>query len=273
MGQPATRRILLALASPDPAAGLLEAIATLVGASQAAELRTLFIEDANLLRLAGLPFAREVGLVSAVDRLLSTEQVERALRTQASRAERLLAEVFGKSGTPFSFQVVRGTVLAVAMECAPEADVLVLGDAGAQRLPSPRENGHRAGLPARTPRKRNGGASLLLLLVDDSPAAGRALQLAAELAQLSAISVRVVLLADDDATFASLRDWVIVNLPLPAGQLRCDRRLGRDLHGLAHLLSNAHPVALIVPGLPDAGGLRTLLDAWGRGHCFLFLVR
>lgn len=273
MSQPATRRILLALASPDPAVGLLEAVGILLGTSQATELRALFIEDANLLRLAGLPFAREVGMVSAVERLLSTEQVERALRTQASRAERLLADVFGKSGTPFSFQVVRGTVLAVAMECAPEADVLVLGDAGAQRPPVPRGTIPRAGLSARTPRKKNGGAPLLLLLADDSPAASRALQLTAELAQLSAVPVSFVLLADDDETFASLRDWVVANLPLPPRQIRCERRLGRDLHGLAHLLSHAHPVALIAPALPDGEGLRTLLDAWGRVNCFLFLVR
>lgn len=273
MSRPATRRILLALASPDPGADLLEAVGRLLGASQAAELRALFIEDANLLRLAGLPFAREVGLVSAVDRLLCTEQVERALRTQASRAERLLAEVFGESGTPFSFQVVRGTVLAVAIEWAPEADVLVLGDAGAQRLPVPRGVRPRAAPSARVPRKRNGGAPLLLLLADDSPAAGRALQLAAELAQLSATPVNVVLLVDDNETFASLRDWVVANLPLPPGQVRCERRLARDLRGLAPLLSNALPVALIVPAFSDAGGLRTLLDAWGRGHCLLYLVR
>lgn len=268
MSQAATRRILLALASPDPGAGLLEAVSRLLEASQAAELRALFIEDANLLRLAGLPFAREVGVVSAMERLLSTAQVERALRTQAAHAERLLAEAFGKSGTPFSFQVVRGTVLAVAMEWALEADVLVLGDAGAQRLSLP-----KAGLSARAPRRKNGGRPALLLVADDSPATRRALQLTAELAQLSAIPVNVVLLVDDDETFARLRDWVVANLPLPPGEVRCEQRLGRDWRGLPHLLSHARPGALIVPVLADAEGLRTLLDAWGRVNCYLFLVR
>ena len=56
-----------------------------------AELLGLFIEDAELLRFAALPFAVEVGLASAARRSLDLAAVERSLRAQAAELRLALA--------------------------------------------------------------------------------------------------------------------------------------------------------------------------------------
>lgn len=56
-----------------------------------AEFLGLFIEDAELLRFASLPFAAEVGFASAVSRALDPAAMERALRAQALSLRQSLA--------------------------------------------------------------------------------------------------------------------------------------------------------------------------------------
>ena len=61
----ASRRILVAIDTSPHGSAALEAAARLATELRA-ELEGLFIEDINLLRLAGLPFAREIQLGDGV---------------------------------------------------------------------------------------------------------------------------------------------------------------------------------------------------------------
>jgi hypothetical protein len=83
-----------------------EAIAHLARQTQA-ELLGLFIEDAELLRFAALPFAAEVGLASAARRALDLPGVERALRGQAASIRQSLAASLGAHS--WSFRVARAS--------------------------------------------------------------------------------------------------------------------------------------------------------------------
>jgi hypothetical protein len=65
----------------------LEAAVRLAAATRA-QLQGLFVEDEDLLRLAGLPFAREIDCLSASLRQLHAATMERALRTAAIEAQR-----------------------------------------------------------------------------------------------------------------------------------------------------------------------------------------
>jgi len=56
-----------------------------------AELAGLFVEDINLMRMAELPFARELGLSSAAVRRVEAIELERTLRLQAERVRTALA--------------------------------------------------------------------------------------------------------------------------------------------------------------------------------------
>jgi len=73
-----------------------------------AEFLGLFVEDADLVRLASLPFAREVGLASASLLSMDLSGLERQLRAQAARVEQALQSILGPA-PGWSFRVERAT--------------------------------------------------------------------------------------------------------------------------------------------------------------------
>lgn len=126
---PGISRILLALDASARGLAAMRAAAELA-AGLRAELDALFVEDINLLRLAALPFAREVGFSSASGRPLGFEELERTLRSEAARVQRLLDEAAQRLHLQFRFHVARGRVLPEVMARAGDVDLVVLGKGG-----------------------------------------------------------------------------------------------------------------------------------------------
>ena len=107
VSEPAIRRILVALDASLHSLAALEAASELAEALKA-ELVGIYVEDINLLHLAGLPFAHEVSYLSVAVRQLDSPSMERELRVQAERARQVLAGVAGRRQLRWSFRVVRG---------------------------------------------------------------------------------------------------------------------------------------------------------------------
>jgi len=126
--QQTIRRILVALDASHHSLAALEAAADLA-ATLEAELLGLFVEDANLLRLAGLPVAREMRYPFIAPARLDRTRMERALRAQAEQARRALAAASERRHVAWSFRVVRGEVASEVLAAAMEADLLTLGKA------------------------------------------------------------------------------------------------------------------------------------------------
>lgn len=104
------------------------AIAVRLAGSLGAELEGVFIEDINLIQLAGLPFLRELSPWSLADEALSSQRLERQLRAMARQARSLLEQEARKRDVPCSFQVWRGRTGAEALTQAfAAADILSLG--------------------------------------------------------------------------------------------------------------------------------------------------
>jgi nucleotide-binding universal stress UspA family protein len=122
------RRILVGLDASGHSLAALEAAADLAARLEA-ELVGLFVEDINLLRLAELPFAREVGGFSATRRRLDSRQMERQLHVQAERARRALETHARRVQVHWSFQVTRGGVALELLTAASDADLVILGRA------------------------------------------------------------------------------------------------------------------------------------------------
>ncbi|WP_178087757.1 hypothetical protein, partial [Methylacidimicrobium cyclopophantes] len=91
-----------------------------------AKLAYLFLEDINLLRLAGLPFASEIGADTACWRELDLSMVERTLRTLAIQAEEALSNTARRLRIPWSFQVLRGIPSQALSEAASPTDLVLL---------------------------------------------------------------------------------------------------------------------------------------------------
>jgi len=122
------RRILVALDASRHSVAALQVAADLASHLEA-ELVGLFVEDINLLRLAELPFAREVGSYSGTRRRLNTRQVERQLKVQAERARRALEAYADRASVRWSFEVTRGVVAPCVLAAASDADLVILGRA------------------------------------------------------------------------------------------------------------------------------------------------
>ena len=182
------RSIAVALdCSPHSRASLVAA-AELASRLQA-ELIGIFVEDINLLHMAGLPFVEEVRRYSAKTRKLDPDQLERLLRLQARQACEMLQQTAEALTIRHTFRVLRGMVPEELMSAAPEADILVLGRSG--RSPSCRKG---LGSTARTALNEGKKTVLLmrpgvtaaegplLVLYDGSEGSMRALGVALEIA-------------------------------------------------------------------------------------------
>lgn len=214
------RRIVVAVDASAYSLAAIEAAAELAGRTQA-EVLGLFVEDINLIRLARLPFAREVSRPAGIERTLGDLEAEiRALAAQARRALESAAE---RLGFRASFRVVRGSVRAEVLAAAAEADLLILGWAG-----HPVGTRARLGGTARAAAEqalkpvllvRRGGSQLgpVAALYDGSAGAKRALRAAVVLCRAGAGELTVVLLAERREEAAALRKGVESRLEgLPA---------------------------------------------------------
>lgn len=123
------RRIVVALDASPTSLAALEAAAQ-IAALWKAEMVGLFIEDANLLRLASLPFARELGSFSATPRPLDPAAVERQLRSLAARAKRAFLQTAQRRQLRAQFHVSRGRVVSELLATVGETDWLSLGKVG-----------------------------------------------------------------------------------------------------------------------------------------------
>lgn len=90
-------------------------------------MQGLFVEDINLLQLAALPFTREVGFPSAIQRTIEPQDIERRLRAQARLSEHALARVAGRFNLRWSFRTERGQIVEQLLEVGREANLIVLG--------------------------------------------------------------------------------------------------------------------------------------------------
>lgn len=207
--QRTVQRILVALDESPHSAAALEAAAELAVRLRA-ELEALYVEDVNLLRLASLPFAREITGASGAARRLDAAQLERAMRAQGERLQQLLQTVAARVQVPSRLQVVRGNVARELLARAPEVDLMILGRAGQSGY------GRRVGSIARAVTSQATCTVLVLqqdmvvgrpvvVLFDGSPAARRALMLATQVAEHDGHNLRVLLPAGNPAHAAELQ--------------------------------------------------------------------
>jgi len=150
-------------------------------------LHGVFIEDDDLIRLAHLPFARQVTLGHGVE-TLTVQQAERQMRAFADRARRELDAAARRRGVEWSFETVRGGVTA-PVDAGSTCDFLVCATTtrpidGHFRIEcrwwSTVEPGTTSYLLAQG---EGGEGTVAALLQDRGPAAERLLEVTARLAE------------------------------------------------------------------------------------------
>lgn len=209
-GSRRTRRILIALDPAAPRRDPFEPVAAL-GRAHGAELTGLFVEDANLLRLATLPFAQEIrpGPDPDAPRSIDRAQIEAQLRTRAEEVRRAFEEGAAHLRMRYRFNVRRGDVLDELAAAAHEAEMLVIGrsvrSAGARtwlgvRFDRLAQAAERAGVSLVFVREPWASGSRVLTLWDASEGAVRALETANAFADAERLALTVAVVGDDAAS-------------------------------------------------------------------------
>lgn len=134
MNAPKIQRILVAVDASPHSRAALEAAGELAARFDA-ELLGIFVEDLNLLRLAGLPFSEEMGLFSARRRRLRSGDLKRQLRIQARRAHETFSVVVERTHVSGEFHIVRGSVSHKILEASADADIVLFGENGPDAAP------------------------------------------------------------------------------------------------------------------------------------------
>jgi nucleotide-binding universal stress UspA family protein len=210
-------RILVALDASLHSRSAVEAASDLAARFHA-EVLGLFVEDENLLRLAGLPCAEELAFGSRDSRSLDTHKLERALRLQREEVRRFLALTAQRKSVRWSFRVARGRVADELIRASAEVDMVVLGRAGCSPGPrGPLGSTARkvAATVTRTVVIAERGARLehrAIVLFDGSQAALRALATAARIVEDGDAHLVVLIPSDEEenrrALQARVREWL-----------------------------------------------------------------
>jgi nucleotide-binding universal stress UspA family protein len=212
-GPPMARSIERVVVPLDATSENLVAIETAarLAAHAKAPIIGIFVEDEDLLQLAGLPFARQV-TVGAEAEKLTTEHVELHLRLAAERARRELFAAAKRHGATASFDIVRGAS-ASALVGTSEGDIVVAGAltrpiAGHFRVECRwwSSIGVMPGPFLLARHAWNGRGSVALLLRDRGAASLRLLDAAAQIAE--AADALLTVLHPPASTADAFRNWV-----------------------------------------------------------------
>jgi hypothetical protein len=91
-----------------------------------AEIEAVFIEDEDLIRLAGLPFLREVRLMSLAEESLDSRRIERELRSLARITQRALDDMLRAFDVRWTFRTWRGRTRSQLLDMAGDADIIAV---------------------------------------------------------------------------------------------------------------------------------------------------
>jgi hypothetical protein len=234
-----------------------------------ARLHGIFVEDEDLLRLATLPFARQVSLHGGIE-TLTVAQVERQLRAFAERTRREVEAAGRHHHVAASFEVVRGTSSAGAATDFFVTGALTRPVGGHFRA----EGRWRAGEPAPVllaHRHWGQPVSVAVLLRGREPRSVRLLQEAARLAEAVGDELTVVLSRDilqDDRFAAWLAEALAsyqVRVAVETAPTRPTELIGRIIEMKCQIVAIDLTAMQIEP--------RHLRDIVARGACDVLLVR
>ena len=252
-------RIVLALGSTAQSAASMTIALHLAHDAQAT-LESVFVEDIDLLHLAGLPFTQELGRTSGALRPLQHADLEALLRRRAEQARRLITEHAVAARLEFSFRVARGTIAREAIAAAAHAEWVVVTEGSAQPV---------AGRPS----GRATNAPVAVVLEAGTPGR-RELETAVKLARRTASGVLVLLssgkAADDSVPARETFEQAQQSHPELAHALVLPMRDIRDV--LREARKHGCQAVVVSPTARDDRG-EVLLRLLEQGGCPVVIVR
>lgn len=258
------RRLVVALGASRDSARRLELWAELAR-RLGADLSGVFVEDLDLLHMAGLPFASVVGRDS-IARAFDTRTLEHLMRRAADEAREALEGEAARHALRCSFEMLRGVRVTAILSGVRSDDLLVVE--GADFAPAAREGillGARSVLYLH-PRTPLAPTVFALASGDDDVLFAAA----AHLAEASGGVLRVVVReagADEEAAARAALARAVA--PGVVRRLELVQAVGE---GLDRLLQ-AHPGAVVAASVASTATVRGVPLALADLPCSLLLVR
>lgn len=119
-------KVVVTLDVESPLSPTLELAIALAVASRS-KLHGLFIEDMDLLRVASLPFTREVTLASGQQRTLDIQKLLRAFNAKSRYFRQSLEQYAQQSNVTWTYSTVRGEKRSMELAESAEAKFLIIG--------------------------------------------------------------------------------------------------------------------------------------------------
>jgi hypothetical protein len=274
-------RVVLQLRSGQPHDIALAAAFRIAQAFRS-EIESLFVEDQQLLELAGFPFAREISVSGRRTRALSREDMARELRLMAHAICRQVERQAKAAEVPLRRRIVcDDPVAALATACAENgpwnvvalADPFTPGDGDALRLIFDRVTATTGIVIVGPHAKRSEGP--VVAVIEDMGHLEPMVRSALRLLREEGEEITVLLIADDEYK----GHWMEAQARLALGDMQSVRiRLASDPHGSGAVI--AEDLRRLDPGfviarfggmlIPAEGDLKHLVAAL---ECPLFLMR
>ena len=257
---PATARIWLALDAPGHNEAPLEAAVGLARELRG-EVAAVFVENVDLIRLAGFPGAAETRLFGRDTVPLALDELEAALRAQALLLERMLGRVARQAGVNWSFQRTRGRIVHLALELAASAECIVVPPGSCSIAMGPYTAGRSRPAAARS------SALQIWAMPGDGPDAPRVLEIGHSLLQRAHVPGRVVM-PHSQAGARSVRSWLALQ-----GQADDWRESSEtELASAGRAVRSTGQRLLIVPKPADSHAVGKLEEAFRQLGWTLLMV-
>lgn len=222
-------RVLVALDRSRSSRSALEAAAMLAEALQS-ELHGLFVEDADLMALAQLPFSREIRAHGGAIQNLDPAELERSFEFEMAEARSAVESAAAQRGLRWNFKSVRGRVEPEVNAAASEVDILCIGRQGARiRQASSLGGTVRTALGGRAPILIASELCTCLrgpvaVFNDGTTAAMACTRLGADIARRSGQDLIVLVRAESREDISSAQQSIDAHLPddVKASYLRVD---------------------------------------------------
>jgi hypothetical protein len=190
----AARRVAVILGPGGSSQNLLDVVLPLLGngngkgKGKVTEMRGVFLEEAELRHATDLPFVKELCRLTFDVREFDSAQFEQVLALRIRTAKRALSVLARRAGVAHSFQNIRGSAVRLLLETASQSDIVVFEPIRTMAM-------------AMAARPRPGlSANRIVVAIDELAPAGRALAVAARLAngETDRITVLLTRLAASD---------------------------------------------------------------------------
>jgi nucleotide-binding universal stress UspA family protein len=280
MNAPKIQRILVAVDASPHSRAALEAAGELAARFDA-ELLGIFVEDLNLLRLAGLPFSEEMGLFSARRRRLRSGDLKRQLRIQARRAHETFSVVVERTHVSGEFHIVRGSVSHKILEASADADIVLFGKTGLTRPQKERLGSTAQKLLSEAPGMMmilQNGARLgapVVLVYDGSPLSKKALHAALALLdeESEEHALTVLIAGEGQADCRHLRAEVESELPSNEFKVRYRILSASTAENVAYRIKMEERGTVVLPAKRELVENEVLRDLFAKIDVPVLLVR